>query len=192
MKFITIFSTAFPTPSTEWSVLPDSVGLISDRPLFVRDEIKPVIIPMIAVRISRLGKGIEPRFANRYWEEAAPAFQLLPGRGAELLNEGVVPPVSMLCFDNAIVTGELRHKEEIRFRFNNSEKIFSIDPKIIDRYISLISETNTIKTGDFVLLAVDGPFSVRENDIITAIFETDQPQNSTSGSDHKALRTKIK
>ena len=90
MKFLTLFSE---NPGC-WTALPDSVGLPTDRPLYLPDfPDGAALIPMAALRICRLGKCIEARFADRYVDAVAPAIQLLPRGDAEEALIGRAPPV---------------------------------------------------------------------------------------------------
>lgn len=184
MKYLVIFN---PDKPQAWSVLPDSVGLQSERPLFVPDfEDGACACPAVAVRLARLGKCIEQRFAGRYWQETAPAIVVMPHKAADKIRNYVTPDVNELCFDSAVVTGTFGIRDDISFRFDCSDTARTVtrDKDTIDRTIENISELNTLKTGDILLLLSSDPFTITENNIITA--------TSPGRHDIHLLRTKIK
>ncbi|MDE6296043.1 MAG: hypothetical protein K2M03_08270 [Muribaculaceae bacterium] len=184
MKFLIIFN---PDTPDAWSVLPDSVGLQSERPLFVPDfEDGACACPAVAVKLSRLGKCIERRFAGRYWQETAPAIVVMPRGTADKIRDGVTPDVTELCFDSSIVTGTFAVHDDISFSFDNSgtQRTVTQDKETIDKTVEQLSELNTLKTGDIILLLSPHPFVINENDIITA--------DSPGRNDLHLLRTKIK
>ena len=58
-------------------LMADSSLLFSGRPFFVPDFAQRfVVTPTIAVRTGRLGKGIAPKFAHRYWDAMTAAFSV--------------------------------------------------------------------------------------------------------------------
>lgn len=187
MKYIIVFDTEI---SEAWSVLPDSVGLINDRPLFVPDlDGGAVGYAAVAVKITRLGKCIEERFAHRYHTEYAPALIVMPSSAAQMLENGVLPSVSELCFDSAVVTGRWTVHETDkcdipRYDFTHYDTPVTIDTSVINRSIENVSQLNTLKTGDILIFPVKTPFNLIENDIITAHTQHREYQYM--------LRTKIK
>ena len=61
------------------AVLTDSALVITPKPVFVPEVAAGYSLAVCpAVRISRLGKYIAPRFATRYFSEIAPVVRLLP------------------------------------------------------------------------------------------------------------------
>ena len=70
-----IFALEYPLSATDsghtpFRVWPDSCWILSRRPVFVPGFAPRFIgVPAIAVKISRLGKCVEPRFAPRYYAE---------------------------------------------------------------------------------------------------------------------------
>ncbi|MDE5773876.1 MAG: hypothetical protein K2H86_05415, partial [Muribaculaceae bacterium] len=142
MKFIIVFDTDI---SEAWTVLPDSVGLINDRPLFVPDfDNGAVGYAAVAVKITRLGKCIEERFAHRYHTEYAPALVVMPSSAAQMLENGVTPPATELCFDSAVVTGrwtvhDTDNCDIPHYEFTHYDSPITIDCSVINRTIERVS-----------------------------------------------------
>lgn len=178
-----------------WTVLPDSTGLPSDRPLFIPETDSPVVaIPMIAVRIARLGKCIARRFAHRYYNSWAPALQLVTTEAIEAIDNGRMPSAHLICFDNAIVTGEMTSTDCNAFRFNISDRDATPDKEKIDLAIEMLSRLNTLKTGDIILIPALPHIKLAENMIIEAYTSDNNDIPEGEQTPHKAplLRTKIK
>ncbi len=204
MKFITLFRMC-----VEGMVaLPDSVGLPSWRPLFVPDfAAGGVAIPMMALKIGRLGKCVETRFASRYISSTAPAIQIVSAESMECVRGGVTPPQSQLCFDNAVVCGEFTNLHSnpdgdtadcgsIRYRFRSSragetEVEMVYDKKISEMAVALSSRYNTIKTGDVILLPASSYVDLTENLVIEAYCPA-VPEGKSGVCEKPLLHSKIK
>ena len=171
MKFLTLFSE---NPGC-WTALPDSVGLPTDRPLYLPDfPDGAALIPMAALRNCRLGKCIEARFADRYVDAVAPAIQLLPRGDAEEALIGEAPASSAACFDCAIVSGIFRKYNpasppECSFLIDDHPLHSApLDPQRAARAIEILSLCNTLKTGDVILLPQAPPTPVSQGQHLSA------------------------
>ncbi len=90
-----------------WLAWPDSCLLPSDRPLYIPDfDSRFFAIPALALKSGRLGKGIAPKFALRYFSEYSGALIILPQCSISDLRDAILPGSPQLCFDNAVVIGE--------------------------------------------------------------------------------------
>lgn len=204
MKFITLFRMS----SKGMAVLPDSVGLPSWRPLFVPDfAVGGVAVPMMALKIGRLGKCVETRFASRYIAATAPAIQILSSESAQCVRGGVTPPQALLCFDNAVVCGEFTDYRDnpdddaalsgsIRYRFRtsraeDSEIERSYDKNMSEMAVELSSRYNTIKTGDVILLPASSYIDLTENLVIEA-YAPAVPEGKSGMCEKLLLHSKIK
>lgn len=182
MKFLIAFEFILPGA---WIPLPDSVGLQTGRPFFVPGEEGAIVsFPAIAVRIDRLGKCIETRFAHRYWREAAPALISMPAGSAQRLNNGILPASSDICFDSAIITGHWTQTRSPEFTFSPSGIVIALDPETVDETLSRLSQLNTLKTGDIIIFPAKTPFTPVADTVVTAFPVHD--------GEHILLRTKIK
>ena len=193
MKFLSLFDPLLPN----MAALPDSVGLPSGRPVFLPDrvmhpvsgckpeaDIEPMLaMPMFAVKVCRLGKCIDRKFAHRYWESVAPALQFLPLSAIDDIRNGLPVKSMTLCFDASVVTGEYVGKQAASFRFLAGDHHIdaSLGQQRADAAINLFSQENTLKTGDVILLPAGQPVSLHTNLIIKAFIGPDL--NNTSSTD---------
>lgn len=141
---------------------PDSSLLKKNKPFFLPDFSDDIQYEVeIVVKISKLGKGIEPHFAHRYYDEVTLGIDItardIQGRNARKghpweLSKG---------FDGAAPVGEfvpvssVNDIKDIDFRLeingktvqqsNSSDMIFSID-----QIIAYVSRFFTLKTGDLI------------------------------------------
>lgn len=94
-------------PGSGVLVWPDSVMVRSGKPVFIPSEDEEFnIFEGFCVKINRLGKSIDPRFANQYFAEAAPiAFIANADTTASLLN-GVCPDADKIMFDSCLIVGD--------------------------------------------------------------------------------------
>lgn len=83
-------------------LMADSSILYSGRPFFVPDFAQRfVACPSIVVRTSRLGKGIAPKFASRYWDA------LTAGMAVQAINDCDASAGALdRAFDGAAIVGE--------------------------------------------------------------------------------------
>ncbi len=152
-----------------WQALPDSTLLYSDRPFFVPDfDSRFVALLSPVVKISRLGKCVEPRFAGRYYSEWSVAISIRAFDMLERLKKNGLPWSEALVFDRSLIVGDFRPVEtisdssgitfpELSLRIDGEEKAGWNPGNVIsatDEIVSLVSQSNTIKTGDLVLPAM--------------------------------------
>ena len=85
----------------------DSCLLNNRKPFFVPDGTDDVCWKAcVVLRVSRLGKNIQPRFASRYYDAAAPGADFY---AADLLSEARTSGSSWteaMCFDFSLAMGE--------------------------------------------------------------------------------------
>lgn len=146
-----------------WYFLPDSALINSGKPFFIPEFADTIeAIPVWAVRISRLGKSILPRFAHRYYSEIAPAIHFRAPRLKEELEAEGLPYDMAYGFDRSLVMGEFlpsdgRDNSTLLLKRNSKEvaacRLGEL-PYSIDDIISAISSQNTLKMGDLIIPAI--------------------------------------
>lgn len=154
--------TEHPFGNCHWRCHPDSALNKNGKPLFIPD-FDPVFeaTPSMAVRIDRLGKSIQAKFAGRYYNELALAVTTKARELFNHLSTAGLPTEAACCFDQSVTIGEYFNKALLQD--NIKEAVFSIGtdtvtctldglPGMIDDFISNISRFNTLKTGDILLL----------------------------------------
>lgn len=122
-------------PSVSVRLVADSAWRPDRRPLFVPEGAAGVSLELrTAVRISRLGKCLSPRWASRYYDAWAQAAVR-----ADLHGEYVMA-------DDAVVLGPWQPLDGA-----------AIDTAALDATLAALSEGVTFKTGDVLLLPPDAP-----------------------------------
>lgn len=166
---------------------PDSALLKKNKPFFLPDFSNDIQYEVeIVVKISRLGKGIEARFAHRYYDEITLGIDItardIQGRNSK---KGMPWELSK-CFDGAAPVGEfipvssVEDVLDLNFRLdingntvqksNSADMIFNINQVI--EYVSMYF---TLKTGDFIFTGTpSGVGRLHRNDNLVAYLE-DRP-----------------
>lgn len=143
MKAILTYTAADRTEVT--AVIPDSAITPSREPFFVPDSRKWSAIPAVGVRIDRLGKGIDGRFADRYYSECFTAVHPFADgdRDADIASRWAI--------DGALVISPTVPAD-------------GIDPAVraaLERLIARTSLLSTLKTGDLIMVGdYDRAFSL--------------------------------
>lgn len=141
---------------------PDSAILAKGNAFFIPDFSDDVHYEAeLVVRIDRLGKNIEERFAHRYFSEIALGIDFTARDLQQKLKDKGLPWEKAKSFDGAAFLGkffdkkdfadltdlnfQLRKNGEIVQRGNTKDMLFSID-----RLIAEVSKYFTIKIGDLI------------------------------------------
>ncbi|MCM1163756.1 MAG: hypothetical protein NC339_05855 [Muribaculaceae bacterium] len=141
-------------PEAEADFMPDSALLLPGRPMFFPEEGSGwVLEPHVAVRLNRLGKGVSPRFAHRYYDALTLGLRLtLPGHPAPGLLSGM---------DASVVCGEWLEPERFaelgELTIKDTTLRLPFSPSDIAEAIAAVSRLTTIKMGDIVLLPTVAP-----------------------------------
>lgn len=130
--------------SQDWvmEVKGDSALLNQRKPLFLPDWTNDVrYTPAVVVRICRLGKHIQPKFATRYYDAIAPAMDVVAW---DKLAED---PALAVSWDGAFVTGHPQAPSE--------DGDVVISEQEICEAIARASEAMTLRMGDMVYVDSD-------------------------------------
>lgn len=152
--------TRTPDRQPDYFLIPDSALLRSGKPFFIPggDDLFKAC-PSIVIKIDRLGKGIAPKFASRYYNEVALGIVIYASRRLQELKEQGKPLTPALAFDYNAPVSDFRSKETLgdNFRFSLSlsgseEKEWEMKHLIspVDEIVSQISRYNTLRTGDLI------------------------------------------
>ena len=164
MKIIALNRSGFdvlPDEQCAVDIIPDSAAVLKNRPVFVPDFGNGwVAVPMLALRIGRLGRDISPRFADRYVDGVTVALRLmLPTEDA---SRGLLS-----AMDSTLATGEWIAPDTIDSTAAVAEvdghgsSSFSLKSET-ENCVTLISRFMTLKTGDIILTApVAAPVAVK-------------------------------
>lgn len=141
---------------------PDSALLVNDKPFFAPSFTKQVEMhPCVVVRVCRLGKNIEPRFACRYYDALTVGLNM---QAADVLEQAIAdsqPWTQAVAFDNSLIVGrmcELSDGQPAVFSIRIDEQPvlhLSSDELLlpIDEAVSRLSSVVSIRMGD--MIAVD-------------------------------------
>ena len=115
----------------------------------------------LVIKIGRLGKNIDAKFAHRYWDEVTVGLDLTARDLQTKLRKAGLPWEISKGFDGSAVLGDfiqLEHKAQIQEldiqlningacvqKGNTSDMIFSVD-----KIIAHVSKYFTLKTGDLI------------------------------------------
>lgn len=150
-------------PESTLRVLPDTALLIPKRPLFLPELQGPIKAYVAwAIKISRLGRCVSERFAERYYDKVSIAACLVAEGFCEqmrLLNGSDIIGYS---FDGAVCLGAWKDISEFE-KLEGSIQIEGQEALIeepdwkrkADKAIALLSKYQTIRQGDIIILKTD-------------------------------------
>lgn len=142
---------------------PDSALLRNNDPFYIPSFSNDVHYECeLVVRINRLGKNIEPRFANRYYDEIGLGIDFTARDLQHKLKEKGLPWEKAKAFDRSAAIGndfvaksELPDANAIKFQLRkngevvqNGDSSYMLFP--IDELISQVSNYFTLKIGDLI------------------------------------------
>lgn len=141
---------------------PDSAIIKNGNPFFIPDfdsEFSGCLY--MAVKISRLGKNIAPRFASRYYSEAAPVIAVYAQNLLNQLREAGLPWTAATGFDKSLVVGSftnypLSSDSSCTLERSNSKSIIFTLPSPEETALAIheISRYNSLKMGDLILIPI--------------------------------------
>jgi 2-keto-4-pentenoate hydratase/2-oxohepta-3-ene-1,7-dioic acid hydratase in catechol pathway len=141
---------------------PDSALLLDNKPFFLPDFSKEIHHEIeLVIKINRLGKNIEAKFANRYYDEIGLGIDFTARDVQRHLIEKGLPWEKAKAFDSSAVLGKFIPKEEIldirQILFSlkkNGEVVQSGDSQLMifsfDTIIEHVSKYVTLKIGDLI------------------------------------------
>ncbi len=156
---------------------PDSSLLLDNRHFFIPEFSKEIHHEVeLIVKINRLGKSIESKFANRYYDEIGLGVDFTARDLQRKLIEKGLPWEKAKAFDSAAVLGEfipkqelgdlgqidfsLRKNGEVVQTGNSRDMIFNIDT-----IIEYVSQFVTLKIGDLIYTGTPagvGPVNIND------------------------------
>jgi 2-keto-4-pentenoate hydratase/2-oxohepta-3-ene-1,7-dioic acid hydratase in catechol pathway len=162
---------------------PDSSILKKNKPFFLPDFSKDIQYEVeVVLKITRLGKGISPEFAPRYFSEITVGIDITARDLQTHLSSERLPWEISKCFDGAAPIGEfipvndfedinnidfrLEINNKIVQQSNTSDMIFGIN-----EIVSYVSSFFTLKTGDLIFTGTpSGVGPLKKNDNLVAFL----------------------
>lgn len=152
---------------SEWEMVlkGDSCLLNGRKPFFLPEGVPEIgATECLILRVSRLGKEIAPRFADRYYDAVAPGADFI---SMDLLREAKAagkPWTQAIAFDYSLAIGEWGEKMK-----DERMKDFVLSP---EEAIATASKTMTIRQGDLIYIQKkQAPRKVSKEEVIR--IETD-------------------
>lgn len=148
----------------------DSCLLNGHKPFFMPDWSNEIgVTPCLILRVSRLGKEIAPKFADRYYDAIAPGEDFV---ALDILREAQAegkPWTRALAFDYSLAIGEWLDKGEWLKVIGDS---LLISP---EEAIAEASKVMTIRQGDLIYIQADcAPRKVQKEEIIRVEFDGEE------------------
>lgn len=125
----------------------DSCLLNGRKPLFMPDWTQELgVTECMILRISRLGKEIAPKFANRYYDAVAPGADFIAMDIAREAQAHGEPWTRALAFDYSLAIGEFVTVNELT---NERVNDYVLSP---EEAIAEASKVMTIRQGDLIYI----------------------------------------
>lgn len=163
---------------------PDSAILLKQHPFVIPEFTNDVHHEVeILVKINKVGKYIEPKFAHNYYDEIGLGIDFTARDVQAKLKEKGLPWEKAKAFDGSAVIGEFLPKsdfdslENINFELHNNGKTVQTGNSShmlwkIDELIAYVSQFFTLKKGDIIFTGTpEGVSAVKPNDILEGFIQ---------------------
>jgi 2-keto-4-pentenoate hydratase/2-oxohepta-3-ene-1,7-dioic acid hydratase in catechol pathway len=163
---------------------PDTSILLKKQPFFIPEFSNEVHHEVeILVKINRIGKHIDRKFAHKYYDEIGLGIDFTARDLQSKLKEKGLPWEKAKAFDGAAVVGkflaknDFKNVDDINFRLEKNDKVqqkgnTSLMLWKIDTLIEYISKYFTLKIGDIIFTGTpSGVTKVNPNDILKGFIE---------------------
>ncbi|WP_125723225.1 fumarylacetoacetate hydrolase family protein [Flavobacterium ustbae] len=163
---------------------PDSAVLLKQHPFVIPEFSEDVHHEVeIIVKINKVGKYIEPKFAHKYYDDISVGIDFTARDLQSKLKEKGLPWEKAKAFDGSAVIGDFLPKtdfvsmENLNFELkSNGETVQKGNSEMmlwkIDELISHVSQFFTLKIGDIIFTGTPaGVAAVKPNDILEGFLE---------------------
>ena len=172
---------------------PDSAVLLKKNPFIIPPFSQDIHYEVeILVKINRIGKFIDQKFAHKYYEEIGLGIDFTARDLQSSLKEKGLPWEKAKAFDGSAVIGKFYAKdsldlENIKFQLYKNDELVQDGNSShmlwkIDELIAYVSQYFTLKIGDVIFTGTPaGVGRVAANDVLKGTLQ-----------DHDAFKVKIK
>ncbi|OXA65601.1 2-hydroxyhepta-2,4-diene-1,7-dioate isomerase [Flavobacterium aquidurense] len=163
---------------------PDSAVLLKQHPFVIPEFSEEIHHEIeIIVKINKVGKYIEPKFAHKYYDEISVGIDFTARDLQDKLKAKGLPWEKAKAFDGSAVIGEFLPKsdfvsmENLTFELtNNSQTVQKGNTGFmlwkIDELVSYVSQFFTLKIGDIIFTGTpEGVAAVKPNDVLEGFLE---------------------
>ncbi len=166
---------------------PDTSLVLKNQPFFIPPFSNDVHYEVeVLVRINRIGKHIQQKFAPKYYDEIGLGIDFTARDLQAKLKSKGLPWEKAKAFDGAAVVGdwvnksELPHVDELQFEMTKNGTIVQQSSSAlmlwkVDELIAYVSQFFTLKIGDIIFTGTPaGVGPVVENDVLVGSLEGHQ------------------
>lgn len=163
---------------------PDSAVLLKQHPFVIPEFSEDIHHEIeIIVKISKVGKYIEPKFAHKYYDEISVGIDFTARDLQANLKAKGLPWEKAKAFDGSAVVGDFLPKEQfsslenLTFELtNNNMSVQKGDSSLmlwsIDELIAHVSQYFTLKIGDVIFTGTPaGVAAVKADDVLEGFLE---------------------
>ena len=162
---------------------PDTAILLKEQPFCIPEFSNNVHHEVeILVKINRIGKHIDQKFAHKYYDEIGLGIDFTARDVQAKCKEKGLPWEKAKAFDGSAVIGEFYPKEifdleNLNFQLLKNQKIVqdgNTNSMLwkVDELISYVSQYFTLKKGDIIFTGTPaGVGKVVENDVLVGVLE---------------------
>ena len=163
---------------------PDTSLVLKNQPFFIPPFSDDVHYEVeILVRINRIGKHIQQKFAHKYYDEIGLGIDFTARDLQAKLKAKGLPWEKAKAFDGAAVVGdwvnksELPHIDELQFEMTKNGTVVQQSSSAlmlwkVDELIAYVSQFFTLKIGDIIFTGTPaGVGPVAENDVLEGSLE---------------------
>jgi 2-keto-4-pentenoate hydratase/2-oxohepta-3-ene-1,7-dioic acid hydratase in catechol pathway len=163
---------------------PDSAVLLKQHPFVIPEFSEDIHHELeLIVKINKVGKYIEPKFAHKYYDEISVGIDFTARDLQAKLKEKGLPWEKAKAFDGSAVIGEFLPKsqfislENITFELtNNNSTVQKGNSNLmlwnIDELVSYVSQYFTLKIGDIIFTGTpEGVAAVKPDDVLEGFLE---------------------
>ncbi len=165
-------------------IKPDSAILLKQHPFVIPEFSQDIQHEIeIIVRINKVGKYIDAKFAHKYYDEISIGIDFTARDLQTHLKSKGLPWEKAKAFDGSAVIGEFLPKsqfnslENITFELRNNDKTVQKGNSSymlwkIDELISYVSQYFTLKIGDILFTGTpEGVAAVKPDDVLEGFLE---------------------
>lgn len=166
---------------------PDSAILLKQHPFVIPEFSEEIHHELeLIVKINKVGKYIEPKFAHKYYEEISVGLDFTARDLQDQLKQKGLPWEKAKAFDGSAVIGEFVPKsqfaslEQLTFELTNNGQTVQKGCSShmlwkIDELIAYVSQFFTLKIGDILFTGTPaGVACVKPNDVLEGFLEGQQ------------------
>ncbi len=171
---------------------PDTAILLKKQPFFIPDFSDDVHHEVeILVKISKVGKHIDKKFAHKYYDEIGLGIDFTARDLQQKLKEKGLPWEKAKAFDGAAVVGKWLPKsnfesvDAINFSLEKNGTLVQLGNTShmlwkIDELIEYVSKYFTLKIGDIIFTGTpSGVAKVEANDVLRGLIDNNEMFNLT-------------